>query len=432
MPLNENATNEILPFAFEGVESSSDHGDLLTLASYKTRVERRRGHQIGIAKRAVANRQMRQSAHMAAGIAQFIANRYLPGVVDDADLDKVEEGMKQAMINLIEEYINNAEDNDTLGIPMWSREDCYDPLPHIVWGGDLMLYIAEKPSGPCVSGVGAKDPTTTTGYWISLPDWVKKYISFSDGLPRPYGDTGTVLTVIGNNTLGWKSVSSSGGESGIKSNRRFSQTSGVFIVPAGVKELKITLTAGGGSGARVPADSILEASGGAAGGTVIGYMAVSGGQSISYIIGAGGATVSAGNNGNDGGNSSCASLIAYGGKGGRIGNLFGSPWIPGGTASGGLINLRGGFGFFGMHGGGTADGSLIISGSGGASYWGSGGVGATSTLSNIATTSQMDATNPGSGGGGSGHSKANEWIVSPIYSGKGANGCILFEWFEVQ
>lgn len=94
MPLKDGALNEILPFAPEGLEAA---GDIMPLAEYKTLTTRLRGFVAGIARRSIFNRAHRQAAHMAAGVAQYIANRYTPGVVDDADLDKVEEGLRQAV-----------------------------------------------------------------------------------------------------------------------------------------------------------------------------------------------------------------------------------------------------------------------------------------------------------------------------------------------
>ena len=107
MPLNEGAINEILPFAPEGVIAA---GDVLALAVYAEHTMRLRGHQPGIAERALQNIANRQSAHIAAGLSQFMANRYVPGVVDDGDLDKVEEAMRfaiQAMIDAAKTEIIN-------------------------------------------------------------------------------------------------------------------------------------------------------------------------------------------------------------------------------------------------------------------------------------------------------------------------------------
>ncbi len=103
MPLKEGAINEILPFAPEGLVEA---GDLLGLLEYATHPLRRRGHAAGMALREVENRANRQATHMAAGLAQFIANRYPPGVTDDANLDKVEEGLVHAITSLLTIYIS--------------------------------------------------------------------------------------------------------------------------------------------------------------------------------------------------------------------------------------------------------------------------------------------------------------------------------------
>jgi hypothetical protein len=94
MPLNEGATSQVLPFAPEGTEAA---GDLMTLADYQTHTNRLRGHQPGLAQRALENRALRQVSLIAAGLAQYIANRYAAGVIDDGDLDKIEAGVVAAI-----------------------------------------------------------------------------------------------------------------------------------------------------------------------------------------------------------------------------------------------------------------------------------------------------------------------------------------------
>ncbi len=105
MPLNEGAVNEIQPFAPEGLENA---GDLMPLAEYSAHPMRRRGHMPGLALRELQNRASRQAGHMAAGLAQFIANRYPQGVKDDADLDKIEEGLSWAIASLVNISIENS------------------------------------------------------------------------------------------------------------------------------------------------------------------------------------------------------------------------------------------------------------------------------------------------------------------------------------
>ncbi|MDR0467157.1 MAG: hypothetical protein LBH94_07355 [Deltaproteobacteria bacterium] len=166
MPLNENAVNEIQPFADEGLEAS---GDLLSLSAYKAHPMRKRGHMPGIALRELQNRASRQAAHMAAGLAQFIANRYEPGVVDDAELDKIEEGLRfviQAMM-------------DAGSVPLDRKIETTAPL---MGGGelseDLMLEIdpsvlsvlqGAAPMPKSTSGVGQWAPAYVEATTITLP-----------------------------------------------------------------------------------------------------------------------------------------------------------------------------------------------------------------------------------------------------------------------
>ena len=90
--------NEILPFCSQGV----DGRDLLAQAEYAADVQRSIGHQPGIARQGLANKQARQAAHMAAGMAQFLARRYAAGVKDDGDLDKIETALVSVIMGLLE------------------------------------------------------------------------------------------------------------------------------------------------------------------------------------------------------------------------------------------------------------------------------------------------------------------------------------------
>lgn len=105
MPLNNGAVNEIQSFAIDGSTSS---GDLITLSEYKTHNSRKHGYQPGAVLRAIVNRHARQTSHMAAGIAQFIANRTVAGVVDDGNLDKVETGLESSIISVMTNTLANS------------------------------------------------------------------------------------------------------------------------------------------------------------------------------------------------------------------------------------------------------------------------------------------------------------------------------------
>lgn len=89
----DDVVNDILPFCAQGQVGR----DLLSQADYAQDMQRNIGHQPGIARAMLANKHARQTAHMAAGLAQFLSRRYAPGVVDDGDLDKIEAALVAAV-----------------------------------------------------------------------------------------------------------------------------------------------------------------------------------------------------------------------------------------------------------------------------------------------------------------------------------------------
>ena len=159
MPLNENAINEILPFAPDAQESS---GDVLPLADYKTDSMRARGHQPGIARRDLANRVSRQAAHMAAGIAQFIANRYAAGVKDDGNLDALEAGMLEALWAEITKHDDNPDAHgeafQALAGHIQDKDDPHATLPP---GGETGQVIIKQADGSLAWGSVAGMPVGT-------------------------------------------------------------------------------------------------------------------------------------------------------------------------------------------------------------------------------------------------------------------------------
>lgn len=77
------ATCEFYTFAAEGSVGS---GDLLPLDAYADDGERATGFQRGLARRALINRALRQSSHMGAVLARFVADTLDVDVHDDADV----------------------------------------------------------------------------------------------------------------------------------------------------------------------------------------------------------------------------------------------------------------------------------------------------------------------------------------------------------
>ncbi|MDD3310941.1 hypothetical protein [Pseudodesulfovibrio sp.] len=92
-------TNEIYAFGTGGTVAD---GDVMELADYAADSDRTNGNQAGIARRDLVNMVLRQTSHLAAGLALFVAGRYASGVVDDGDLDAVVNGLTAAIVDVIE------------------------------------------------------------------------------------------------------------------------------------------------------------------------------------------------------------------------------------------------------------------------------------------------------------------------------------------
>jgi hypothetical protein len=206
------------------------------------------------------------------------------------------------------------------------------------------------------------------------------------------------VTVGSGLSLAAGTLSTSGGGGSGFSNMEVFTSSGTWTVPIGVTKCLVYVTGGGGSGAAYQGASGFTSSGGGAGGTAIGTVVLSG-SSATITVGAAG------------GNSS----FVYGastltGNGGTNGNATGSGSYggPGGSASGGLLNLYGGDGDSGTReqGGG---------GSGGASFWGGGGRGG-GVASGAATGANANCY--GAGGGGSSYNEQ-------VNAGLGKSGVVV-------
>lgn len=177
--------------------------------------------------------------------------------------------------------------------------------------------------------------------------------------------------------------------------------SGVFVVPAGVHFVSVSLIGGGGSGARVSSTSNPGGGGGGSGAKVSNSSyAVTPGDIIVVTVGTGGAAISGtgSGNGNSGNPSIFGTLTAVGG-GGAIGSTGGSGGSPGGTN--------------GINGGGGGD--TRNGGAGGGPGGGAGGV--NGSRSGVAGT-----VNTGGGGGGS-YATGND-----ISSGAGGSGMVTITW----
>ena len=138
-------TNEILPFAPQATVALSE---ILSLADYTADSQRLRGNQPGIARLELVNTVLKQTSHMAAGLAQFIANRYDGGVKDDGNLDAVESGLQAAIMSLLSGVTDplaktlatlEAIRKSWIGAPRYHRSTVLPP--DYAWvNGDLILF----------------------------------------------------------------------------------------------------------------------------------------------------------------------------------------------------------------------------------------------------------------------------------------------------
>lgn len=188
------------------------------------------------------------------------------------------------------------------------------------------------------------------------------------------------------------------------------ESSGSFTVPAGVTQVRVSVTGGGGAAgyhATMP--------GGGGGGGGMASDIVTGlvpGQVIAVTVGAGGVAPASPADGGPGGTSSFGSyLSATGGSGGQGGSatLFATAGGAGGMGSGGRIVQGGSMG---------RDGSAVASqgGDGGGAGHGRGASGPLNGLS---------ATGYGGGGGAGGASTGTSPVGSP--GGAGAPGRVVVE-----
>lgn len=86
------ATNEILQFA-----ASASGTDILTQANYTTDTDRTIGHQVGTARNDLENKVLKQVSLIAAGVAQFMADRQSNSITDSLTAAQIAEYLETAL-----------------------------------------------------------------------------------------------------------------------------------------------------------------------------------------------------------------------------------------------------------------------------------------------------------------------------------------------
>ncbi|HQH18495.1 MAG TPA: hypothetical protein PKZ43_02990 [Bacteroidales bacterium] len=196
-------------------------------------------------------------------------------------------------------------------------------------------------------------------------------------------------------------------------------TTGTYTPTTGTKSLLVYVVGGGGQGGGCPNTNGSSGAGGGAGGCAIALVTWDGSSTYSFTVGAAGSGAANGTSGNPGGNSTftngATTYTANGGGGGNVGNgtnfLIVAGGI-GGSATNGDINIKGENGLSGVRlANNQASG---LTGNGGSSPFGSGGIGAVGVAGNGGA-----ATGYGSGGGGALGNNAN------LAGGAGSSGVII-------
>ncbi|MEE3500205.1 hypothetical protein [Acidiphilium acidophilum] len=190
------------------------------------------------------------------------------------------------------------------------------------------------------------------------------------------------------------------------------ESSGAFIVPAGVTQVKVRAVGGGGGAGH---HATLPGGGGGQGGTAIDIIGgLTAGQIVAVTVGAGGAPPSSPGDGGAGGTSSFGSYLSAsggGGGGGGTAALFATAGGVGGIGSGARINQAGAMG---------GDGIAVAcrGGDGGGDGRGRGASGPVTGFS---------ASGFGGGGGGGGTTTGG---TNPVGSpgGLGAPGIVIVEY----
>lgn len=257
--------------------------------------------------------------------------------------------------------------------------------PAMVVGSDGRIYLALQDSGPGHSG--EQDPLTSPEYWID--------ILAMDGFTLETSDDSDKLatTAFVHSLLG-------GSGAGFGSRQIFSSAgSASFTVPAGVTRIFAQVWGGGGGGG----SCVTNGAGGGGGGGGYSEKIITGltpGATIAVTVGAGGAGGVA--NGSAGSSGSASSLGAHcsatGGGGGAAST--GPTFIAGGSGgagSGGDKNVDGGNGLPSID-----QSSFDIIGGGGDSFMHPGTAQRASNGYSSSPYAGINATNPGTGGSGSG------------------------------
>ena len=272
---------------------------------------------------------------------------------------------------------------------------------------DVTLDVIPKGAGTVrTSGTGVRLVGATSGYVGLKGAAVAGSTTYT--LPAADGTNGQVLATNGSATLSW--ATASGGGALAKQTDVFTTgTAATYTAPANTQWVKITVVGAGANGAGT---TVSRATGGGAGGVAYKWFAMTAGQTLTYSVGAAGA--SGGASSVSSGTATITTITANGG-GSATTTAYAAGYTlgpAGGTATGGDINIQGGSG--GGSGGSSTTSATNTSGKGGdCPGWGIGGA----SVGNAIVVGNNGVGYGAGGSGGQGTSTA----------GNGTGGIIIFE-----
>lgn len=402
-------TNQIMPFA------TGAQARVLSPDAYAALAARVNGFVAGPADETQLNTVWRQTSFVAAMVAQFTADRAAVDVLDNGDITTFENNFAQAVAAVAAGQVPSLPSSsywhtgiDVSGSTQSLIADVVPSIASYAVGNVYALRTAHSATGATTAnldGIGVRNVVRADGSPIQAGDWISGEVIF-------LADDGANLRLYG-------AKSSLAPARNLTSYRVAG--SYAFIVPAGVYWLYVEIVGAGGGGAGSGNQATWSCGGGGSGGYAAGWIPVSPGQAIPLIVGAKGlgSPYSTSALGGQGGTTSFgAYLTATGGLGGNGGTTNCGGGGPG-QGYGGQKTFPGGSG-----GDGNPFNALIQGGNGGASAFGGGGRTATFNGGSASSNVSLNASAPGSGGGGiwSNSFSANE------LGGNGADGAVFIQY----
>lgn len=366
--------------------------NVITTSAYAALSARTAGFATGLARSNQLNKVWRQSSIVSAMLAQAISDTLGVDVVDDGTIATIETHFYQMLMRQVqtnEFVVDSSAIVNTITIA---------PSPVILSyynGLVLRIKVANQNTGTVV---------------INANTLGNKSLLAGSGAVLTGGAfyAGQTITVIFDTTS--NAFKMLGADVPFLGNHQYIVISTTFVVPAGVRLIRVGLQAGG---AGASGSTTTQPGGGGGGGEFrLGVFAVTPGQSIVVTIGGGGAGGAIGANGLNGNASSFGALMTS--NPGGFGSLPST-----GASSGGGGGSGGSGGILSVPGGSGGDGWLlgtVLPAYGGSSF-----------LCGSVRAGTGGSNAPGIGGGGSG---AYGCIVDGVarIGGAGAQGSCLVEW----